>query len=97
MKERIPHLLNPLSNFLMPVDAFWLSLGACSVCVDTYVQTAHFKLFMRFSKEQLCTFLFKQNCKLCNLYEGKTWFFFLLHIFLPFLVQLSSSIRVTLP
>lgn len=97
MKERIPHILNSLSNFLVPIDAYWLSLDAYSVCVDTYVQTAHFKLSMRVSKEeQLCTFWFKQNCKLFNIYEGKTCLL-QLYIFLPFLVQLSSSIRIALP
>lgn len=98
MKERIPHILNSLSNCLVPIDAYWLSLDAYSVCVDTYVQTAHFKLSMCVSKEeeQLCTFLFKQNCKLFNLYDGRTCLL-PLYIFLPFLVQLSSSIRTALP
>lgn len=98
MKERIPHILNSLSNFLMPIDACWLSLDTYSVCVDTYVQTAHFKLSVCVSKEEeeVCTFLFKQNCKLFNLYECKTCLS-PLYIFLPFSVQLSSSSRIALP
>lgn len=33
MKERFLHILNSLSNFLMPVDAYWLSLDTYSVLI----------------------------------------------------------------
>lgn len=85
MKERIPLILNSLSNFFMPIDACWLSLDACSVYIITYVELINFRLSMCIIKEQPCTFLFKQNCWFFDLCGVKPWLF-PLYIFSPIFI-----------